>query len=86
MAAFDRAKAADHKKRGAFFTPASVSQFLANWAIRAETDKVLEPSCGEASFLVAACGSRLSCVTASSPARNSRPSAVISHPSSSRRT
>lgn len=42
------------KARGAFFTPALVSDFLASWAIRSETDRVLEPSCGEASFLLAA--------------------------------
>src|SRR4051812_33946480 len=42
------------KTRGAFFTPAPVSAFLASWALRSDTDRALEPSCGEASFLLAA--------------------------------
>lgn len=42
------------KKRGAFFTPLPIAQFLADWAIRSPTDIVLEPSCGEAVFLEAA--------------------------------
>ncbi len=46
------------KARGAFFTPSEISGFLAEWAIRSPNDVVLEPSCGEASFLVAA-GKRL---------------------------
>ena len=46
------------KARGAFFTPPEVSDFLARWAIRSSQDRVLEPSCGEASFLLAA-GRRL---------------------------
>jgi adenine-specific DNA-methyltransferase len=40
------------KQRGAFFTPPEVSQFLCEWAIRSEADRILEPSCGEASFLL----------------------------------
>src|SRR5712692_5413335 len=46
------------KLRGAFFTPRSIAQFLADWAIRLPTDAVLEPSCGEAIFLEVA-GRRL---------------------------
>jgi adenine-specific DNA-methyltransferase len=42
------------KARGAFFTPPAVSRFLTNWAIRTPTDRALEPSCGEASFLLSA--------------------------------
>ena len=42
------------KARGAYFTPAKVSKFLSEWAVRSEFDRVLEPSCGEASFLLAA--------------------------------
>ena len=42
------------KARGAFFTPPNISEFIALWAIRSSTDKVLEPSCGEASFLLPA--------------------------------
>lgn len=46
------------KARGAFFTPPEISRFIAQWAIRGPGDTVLEPSCGEASFLLAA-GDRL---------------------------
>ena len=50
---------ASHRKaRGAFYTPASITAYLAGWAIRAPADRVFEPSCGEAGFLLAA-GERL---------------------------
>jgi adenine-specific DNA-methyltransferase len=42
------------KERGAFFTPARMSGFLVDWAVRGPADRVLEPSCGEASFLLPA--------------------------------
>lgn len=42
------------KARGAFFTPPEISRFLTDWAIRTRYDVVLEPSCGEASFLIEA--------------------------------
>lgn len=42
------------KARGAFFTPPAISRYLADWAIKSSNDTVLEPSCGEASFLLAA--------------------------------
>ncbi|HHT9007270.1 TPA: HsdM family class I SAM-dependent methyltransferase [Burkholderia cenocepacia] len=42
------------KERGAFFTPDEITRFVANWAIRAPGDQVLEPSAGDAAFLVAA--------------------------------
>ena len=42
------------KTRGAFFTPAGVARFIAAWAIRAPSDRVLEPACGEAAFLIEA--------------------------------
>jgi adenine-specific DNA-methyltransferase len=42
------------KERGAFFTPARISAFLVDWAVRGAADRVLEPSCGEASFLLPA--------------------------------
>ncbi len=42
------------KERGAFFTPATIAQFLVDWAVRDQTNRVLEPSCGEAAFLVPA--------------------------------
>ncbi len=42
------------KARGAFFTPEPVTRFIARWAIRLQDDRVLEPSAGDAAFLVAA--------------------------------
>jgi tRNA1(Val) A37 N6-methylase TrmN6 len=42
------------KERGAFFTPSEITSFVANWAIRSAGDKVMEPSAGDAAFLVAA--------------------------------
>ena len=42
------------KARGAFFTPTEMSSYLVDWAVRSPDDRVLEPSCGEASFLLAA--------------------------------
>jgi adenine-specific DNA methylase len=42
------------KARGAFFTPDGITMHLAEWALREATDLVMEPSAGEAAFLVAA--------------------------------
>ena len=44
------------KQRGAFFTPVAIAEHLADWALRgADTDGVvLDPSCGDGAFLVAA--------------------------------
>lgn len=42
------------KARGAFFTPEPVARYVTDWAVRRLSDRVLEPSCGEASFLLAA--------------------------------
>lgn len=42
------------KARGAFFTPPELASNIANWAIKSCGDAVLEPSCGEAEFLIAA--------------------------------
>ena len=45
----------DHDKlRGGYYTSAKVAEWLCSWAIRAPKDRVLEPSCGDGSFLVAA--------------------------------
>jgi adenine-specific DNA-methyltransferase len=49
---------AHRKARGAFFTPPEITHFLAEWAIRSPDDRILEPSAGEAEFLLAA-GARL---------------------------
>lgn len=42
------------KARGAFFTPDAIAGFIADWAVRDASDRVLEPSCGDAAFLVQA--------------------------------
>lgn len=43
------------KRRGAFFTPAAIADFLAAWATAGRADaRVLDPTCGEAVFLLAA--------------------------------
>ncbi len=46
------------KARGAFFTPPELCRYIVEWAIRDAGDHVLEPSCGEAAFLLEA-GARL---------------------------
>ena len=71
------------KARGAFFTPAAITAYLAAWAIRAPTDRVFEPSCGEASFLLAA-GERL-CALGAPPDRLAQQlHGVEIHPASAR--
>lgn len=45
---------ADRKALGAFYTPPEVARYLCHWAIRSQMDRVLEPSCGDAEFLIAA--------------------------------
>jgi adenine-specific DNA-methyltransferase len=45
---------ADRKNRGAFYTPAAITTFLVDWAIRTKRDRVLEPSTGDGAFLIAA--------------------------------
>jgi adenine-specific DNA-methyltransferase len=42
------------KERGAFFTPSEITRFIAQWAVRTADDLVMEPSAGDAEFLVAA--------------------------------
>jgi adenine-specific DNA-methyltransferase len=43
------------KARGAFFTPPAIADFLAWWAVGGDPNaKVLDPTCGEAVFLLAA--------------------------------
>lgn len=46
--------AGERKARGAFFTPPDISRFMTDWAVRTPDDTVLEPSCGEAAFLLPA--------------------------------
>lgn len=42
------------KARGAFFTPKPLAQYVTDWAVRSVSDDVLEPSCGDAVFLLSA--------------------------------
>jgi adenine-specific DNA-methyltransferase len=44
------------KQRGAFFTPYAIAEHLAEWALRGEGNEglVLDPTCGEGVFLLAA--------------------------------
>lgn len=42
------------KARGAFFTPPAIAEFLSRWAVRTADACVLDPTCGEAVFLLAA--------------------------------
>ena len=39
------------KLRGGFYTPESISAFLTDWALTPATRSVLEPSCGDGTFL-----------------------------------
>lgn len=45
---------AHRKARGAFFTPPAIANFLVSWAIRTPDARVLDPTCGQAAFLLAA--------------------------------
>lgn len=40
-----------NKLRGGYYTPDKISEFITDWAIRTSSDSVLEPSCGDGSFL-----------------------------------
>lgn len=42
------------KARGAFFTPEQLCRYVVEWAVTGPEQRVLEPSAGEAAFLVAA--------------------------------
>ena len=44
------------KLRGGYYTSARVAEWLCEWAIQCADDVVLEPSCGDGSFLEAALG------------------------------
>lgn len=52
LPARDPLDTADQRKlRGAFFTPPAIASYIAAWAVRSATDRVLEPSTGDAEFL-----------------------------------
>jgi len=54
------------KLRGGYYTSSQVADWLCAWAIRSPKDFVLEPSCGDGAFLVAA-AARLKSLGAKSP-------------------
>lgn len=56
------------KARGAFFTPPELTRYVAEWAVDSADDLILEPSCGEAAFLLTA-GERLAALRGTSPRR-----------------
>lgn len=66
------------KARGAFFTPPAIADFLARWAIKDPNAKVLDPTCGEAVFLLAA-GDRLRALGADAGAIKGRLTGVDLH-------
>ncbi len=39
------------KLRGGYYTPKEIARFLSKWAITKDTQKVLEPSCGDGNFV-----------------------------------
>ena len=41
------------KLRGGYYTAPSIADALVSWAVRAPSDRVLEPSCGDGVFLAA---------------------------------
>ncbi len=59
----------ERRKLGAYYTPATLSKILADWAICTASDKVLEPSFGGCGFLQAAC-ERYNALGSNSPQNN----------------
>lgn len=50
-----RGEVSSRKERGAFFTPPAIADYLASWAIGGNPEaRVLDPTCGEAVFLLSA--------------------------------
>ena len=45
------------KLSGAYYTPGPVVAALVRWAVRQETDRLLDPSCGDGRFIAAHCNS-----------------------------
>lgn len=56
------------KLRGGYYTSPELARWLCDWAIREASELVLEPSCGDGSFLEAA-SARLEALGAKGPAR-----------------
>jgi adenine-specific DNA-methyltransferase len=47
------------KIRGGYYTPEPIGEFLASWAVRAASDAILEPSCGDGVLLQSAANALL---------------------------
>lgn len=47
-------KSNTQKLRGGYYTPKKIAEFLSKWAIHSDTQKILEPSCGDGNFVEAA--------------------------------
>jgi len=56
------------KLRGGYYTSDNLARWLCSWAIRDADDMILEPSCGDGAFLLAA-ADRLATLGAKGPAR-----------------
>lgn len=41
------------KRRGGYYTPLPLAEYLAGWALRGSKERVLEPSCGNGNFVMA---------------------------------
>lgn len=83
MTAVQDDAATTRKARGAFFTPAPLCKYVADWAVRTADDTILEPSCGEAAFLLAA-GERLEVLTRTADGAHGRIDGVEVHERSAR--
>lgn len=69
----------ERKARGAFFTPPAIARFLTDWAIADDPNaRVLDPTCGDGVFLLAA-GEQLRALGASSAAAKKQLSGVDVH-------
>ena len=55
------------KLRGGYYTPEKIADFICRWAIRSEAEEILEPSCGDGSFLCAAAKRRAELSHAAQP-------------------
>jgi adenine-specific DNA-methyltransferase len=43
------------KLRGGYYTPRKIAEYITEWAVRTETNTVLEPSCGDGVFIETIC-------------------------------
>ncbi len=43
----------ERKRRGGYYTPLALAQYLVKWGIRDNTRRILEPSCGDGNFILA---------------------------------